>query len=154
MGNRVTDLMPVLSKQQQLPTVLPDQSPSPQPVDSPPNSNGPTALPLQNKGGLHQNVFIAGLLSGCLHAARRRSPRPSTSWSNPLLNAYANQLDLTVDPKCPSCGEEPQIIEHCMQRCPNAVVLRHQLFGEPSPPLSVLTTSLGSVLSLARKTLL
>ncbi len=44
----------------------------------PPNSNGPTALPLQNKEGLHQNVFMAGRLSGCLHAARRRSPRPST----------------------------------------------------------------------------
>ncbi len=44
----------------------------------------------------------------------------------PLLKAYANQLDMTVDPKCPSCGEEPQTAEHWLQRCPNAVALRHQ----------------------------
>ncbi len=35
-----------------------------------------------------------------------------------------------------------------------AVALGKQLFGEPSPPLSVLTTDPGSVLALARKTLL
>ncbi len=29
----------------------------------------------------------------------------------PLLKAYANQLDTAVDPKCPSCGEEPQTVE-------------------------------------------
>ncbi len=40
----------------------------------PPYSNGPAALPLQNK---------IGLLSDCLHAARRRSTHPSTSWSHP-----------------------------------------------------------------------
>ncbi len=72
----------------------------------------------------------------------------------PLLKAYANQLDTTVDPKCPSCGEEPQTVEHWLQRCPNAVALRQQLFGEPSPSLSVLTTNPGIVLALARKTLL
>ncbi len=72
----------------------------------------------------------------------------------PLLKAYANQLDATVDPKCPSCGEEPQTVAHWLQRCPAAVALRQQLFGEPSPPLSVLTTKPGSVLALARKTLL
>ncbi len=33
-----------------------------------------------------------------------------------------------------------------------AVALRQQLFGEPSPPLSVLTTNPDSVLALARKT--
>ncbi len=73
---------------------------------------------------------------------------------NPLLKAYANQLDTSVDPKCPSCGEEPQTVEHWLQRCPNAVALRQNLFGEPSSPLSVLTTNPGSVLALARKTLL
>ncbi len=36
-----------------------------------------TTLPLQNKGGLHQNVFMADRLSGCLLAARRCPPRPS-----------------------------------------------------------------------------
>ncbi len=71
-----------------------------------------------------------------------------------LLKAYANQLDTTVDPKCPSCGEELQTVEQWLQRCPNAVARRQQLFGEPSPPLSVLATNPGSVLALARKTLL
>ncbi len=28
------------------------------------------------------------------------------------LKAYANQLDTAVDPKCPSCGEELQTVEH------------------------------------------
>ncbi len=62
------------------------------------------------------------------------------------LNTYTH--------KRPSCGEEPQTVEHWLQRSPNAVALRPQLFGEPSPPLSVLTTNPGSVLTLARKTLL
>ncbi len=65
----------------------------------------------------------------------------------PLLKAYANQLDTAADPKCPSCGEEPQTVEHWLQRCPNAVALRQKLFGEPSPPLSLLTTNPGSVLN-------
>ncbi len=30
----------------------------------------------------------------------------------PLLKAYANQLDITVDSKCPSCREKPQTVEH------------------------------------------
>ncbi len=72
----------------------------------------------------------------------------------PLFKAYGNQLDTTVDPKCPSCGEEPQTVERWLQRCPNAVAVRQQLFGEPPPSLSVLTTNPGSVLALARKTLL
>ncbi len=38
---------------------------------------------LQNKGGLRQDVFMAGRLSRCLHAARRRYHRLSTSWSRP-----------------------------------------------------------------------
>ncbi len=63
-------------------------------------------------------------------------------------------VDTTGDPKCPSCEEEPQTVEHGLQRCPKAVALRHQLFGESSPLLSVFTTNPGSVLALARKTLL
>ncbi len=70
----------------------------------------------------------------------------------PILKAYANQLDTIVNPKCPSCGEVPQTVERWLQRCPNAVALRQQLFGEPSPPLSALTTNPGSELALARKT--
>ncbi len=42
--------------------------------------------------------------------ARRRAGH------TPLLKAYANQIDTTVDPKCPSCGEEPQTVEHWLQR--------------------------------------
>ncbi len=61
---------------------------------------------------------------------------------------------LTDPPPCHCCGEEPQTVEHWLQRCPNAVALRHQLFGVPSPPLSVLTTNPGSMLALARKILL
>ncbi len=49
-----------------------------------PNTNGPIALPLQNKGGLPQSVFMAGRLSGYLHAVRRHSPHSSMSWSHPL----------------------------------------------------------------------
>ncbi len=57
----------------------------------PPNSNWPTALPLQNKGGLHESVCM---------------PPPP-----PLLKANANQLDTAVEPKGPNCGEEPQTAE-------------------------------------------
>ncbi len=103
---------------------------------------------------LMQNVFMADRLSSCLLAARCSSPRSSTIRSHPLLKPYENQLDTTVDPKCPSCGEGPQTVEHWLQRCPNAVALGQKLFGEPSPPLSVLTTNPGGVLVLARKTLL
>ncbi len=95
---------------------------------------------------------MAGRLSGCLHVARLRSPHPSMRGSH--STPYANQLDMTVNPKCPSCGEEQQTVEHWLQRCPNALALRQQLFGEPSLPLSVLTTNPGSVLALAKKTLL
>ncbi len=61
----------------------------------------------------------------------------------PLPKAYANQLDTAVDPKCPICGEEPQTVGHWLQRYPNVVALRQQLFGEPSPPLLVLITNPG-----------
>ncbi len=33
------------------------------------NTYGPAALPLQNKGGLYQDVFMADRLPGCFHAA-------------------------------------------------------------------------------------
>ncbi len=81
----------------------------------------------------------------------RLSPRPLLI---PPLKAYANQLDTVVDPKCPSCGEEPQTVEHWLQRCPNGAALRQKLFAQPPPSLSVLNTNPGSVLALARKILL
>ncbi len=52
-----------------------------------PKTNGPFSWPLQNNGSLHQDVFMAGRLSGCLHVARRRSSQRD-----------ANQLDKAVDP--------------------------------------------------------
>ncbi len=118
----------------------------------PPTSNGPTALPLQNKEGLQKTLpwpadcQAFSTRRGAVLLARLRAGH------TPLLRAYTNQLDTTVDPKCHSCGEEPQTVEHWLQRCPNAVALRHQLFSEPSPPLSVLTTNPGRVLAVARKT--
>ncbi len=66
--------------------------------------------------------------------------------SNTTVNPIAN--------KCPTCGEESQTVEHWLRRRPNTVALRQQLFGEQSQSLSVLTTNPGSVLALARKTLL
>ncbi len=111
-------------------------------------------MPLQIKGGLHKNVFVAGhfrAVSTRRDAVLRARLRAGHT---PLFKAYAEQLDTTVDPKCSSCGEEPQTVEHWLQWYPNAVALRQELFGEPSPPLSVLTTNPGSVLALARKTLL
>ncbi len=74
---------------------------------------------------------------------------PTDCWA---VSSRRDQLGRTVDPKCPSCGEEPQTVEHWLQRCPNAVALRQKLFGEPSPPLSVLTTNPGNVLALATTT--
>ncbi len=75
-----------------------------------PNTNGPTALPLQNKGGLHLSWPV-----DCRAASTWRKAvllarlRPGHT---PLLKAYANQIATVVDPKCPSCGEEPQTVEH------------------------------------------
>ncbi len=69
----------------------------------------------------------------------------------PLLKAYAHPLDPAADPTCPLCEEEPQTLEHWLQRCPNLDVLRQHTFGCPSPPLGVLTEK---VLALARATFL
>ncbi len=48
------------------------------------------------------------------------------------------------------CREEPQTVENWLQRCPNAVAPRQQLFGEQSPPLSVPTSKPGSIRVLAK----
>ncbi len=70
----------------------------------------------------------------------------------PLLKAFAHLLDLAADPSCPLCTEEPQTLEHWLQRCQNLDVLRQHTFGSPSPPLGVLTTDPEKVLALARAT--
>ncbi len=61
-------------------------------------------------------------------------------------------LDPAADPTCLLCKEEPQTLEHWLQRCPNLVGLRQHTFGSPSPPLGVLTTDPEKVLALARAT--
>ncbi len=60
-------------------------------------------------------------------------------------------LDSAADPTCPLSKEEPQTLEHWLQRCPNLDVLRQHTFG-PSPPLGVLMTEPETVLALARAT--
>ncbi len=70
----------------------------------------------------------------------------------PLLKAYAHLLDPAADPTRTLCKEEPQTLEHWLQRCPNLDVLRQHTFGSPSPPLGVLTTDPEKVLALAMAT--
>ncbi len=36
----------------------------------------------------------------------------------PLLKAYAHLLNLSADPLCPLCKEEPPTTEHWLRRCP------------------------------------
>ncbi len=72
--------------------------------------------------------------------------------ATPLRKAYAHLLDPAADPTCPLCKEEPQTLEHWLQRCPNLDVLRQHTFGSPSLPLGVLTTDPEKVLALARAT--
>ncbi len=69
-----------------------------------------------------------------------------------LLKTYAHLLDPAADPTCPLCKEEPQTLEHWLQRCPNLDGLRQHTFGGSSPPLGVLTTDPEKVLALARAT--
>ncbi len=68
----------------------------------------------------------------------------------PLLKAYANLLDPSTNPLCPLCKEEPQTIEHWLRRCPRLDATKQNIFGNPSPPLKVLTTDPERVLALAR----
>ncbi len=97
-------------------------------------------------------------LSVALVPSRRRlsgSPRRGCNLARlraghtPLLKAYAHLLDPAADPTCPLCKEEPQTLEHWLQRCPNLDGLRQHTFGSPSPPLGVLTTDPETVLALA-----
>ncbi len=74
------------------------------------------------------------------------------SGHRPLLKMFAHLLDLTADPTCPLCKEEPQTLEYWLQRCPNLDVLRQHTFGSPSPPLGILTPDHGKALVLGRAT--
>ncbi len=67
--------MPVLSKLQQLPAVLPDGLLRRSQRTNPPNTKGSAAFSLQNKGGLHQDVFMA--TSACELVTSRTSSKPT-----------------------------------------------------------------------------
>ncbi len=71
----------------------------------------------------------------------------------PLLKAYANLLDLSADPLCPLCKENPQTIEHWLRRRPRLDATKLNIFGSPSLHVKVLTTDPERVLALARVTL-
>ncbi len=68
----------------------------------------------------------------------------------PLPNAYI--LDPSTDPLCPLCKEEPQTIEHYLRRWARLGATRQNIFGNPSPPLKVLTTDRERVVALPRVT--
>ena len=51
-----------------------------------------------------------------------------------LLAAYRTRLNPDLDPTCPRCGEEPESLEHIVQRCQASEALRVDCFGHPSPP--------------------
>ncbi len=70
----------------------------------------------------------------------------------PLLKAYGHLLDPAADTTCPLYKEEPQTLEHWLQRYPNLDVLRQHTFESPLPPLGVFTTDLEKLLEHARAT--
>ncbi len=74
------------------------------------------------------------------------------SGHTPLFKGYAHLLDPAADPKCPPYKEDPQTLEHWLQRFLNLDVLRQRKFDSHSPPLGVLTTDPEKVLPLARAT--
>ncbi len=53
------------------------------------------------------------------------------SGHTPILKAYAHLLDSADDRTRSLCKEEPQTLEHWLQRCPNLNVLRQHTFGRP-----------------------
>jgi hypothetical protein len=82
-------------------------------------------------------VLIAQLRSG--HCAK--------------LAAYSRIVNPSADPSCPKCEEEPQDVEHWLQRCPALVARRIDIFGCASPPLSVLSRQPDKVVAYARQSL-
>ena len=65
------------------------------------------------------------------------------------LAAYRARTGLGNDATCPHCGGEQEGLEHWLQSCPANMALRHAVFGDASPPLSVLCTDPRGVLSYA-----
>ncbi len=71
-----------------------------------------------------------------------------------LLKVYVYLLDPSTDSSlCPLCKEEQQTIENWLRRCPRLDANRQNIFGSPSPPLTVLTIDPERVLALGRVTL-
>ena len=63
------------------------------------------------------------------------------------LAAYRTMTGLSNDPTCPYCGEEQEDLEHWFQSCPANMALRHAVFGDATPPLSVLCSDPQGVLT-------
>jgi ribonuclease HI len=84
-----------------------------------------------------ETVLLAQLRSGhCRHLA-----------------AYSRLVNPLADPICTLCREEPEDLEHWLQRCPARLQKRTAIFGDPSPPLSVLARVPALVGLYARQTL-
>ena len=78
--------------------------------------------PVTISGSRASTVLMAQLRSG--HCAQ--------------LKAYSAVVNSTADPTCDRCGEEPEDVDHWLQRCPaTAPPIRQSNFGTPSPPLSI-----------------
>ena len=54
-----------------------------------------------------------------------------------LLAAYRTRLNPDLDPTCPRCGDEQELLEHFVQRCQATEALRLECFGNPSPPCRI-----------------
>ncbi len=91
--------------------------------------------------------------AGCIAISNRTGAvlvARSRLGQTPLLKAYSHLLDPAADPTRPLCIEEPQTVEHWLQRCPNLDNLLQRTFGSPSHTLGALITNPGEVLALAR----
>ena len=109
-------------------------------INDPPISHARTNLVYQGKRGREDTltrkeaVLLAQLRSG--HCRR--------------LAAYHKVIDDTVDPICQRCGQEPETLEHWLQRCSASVESRRLEFGVASPPLKVLFQDPVAVLAFCR----
>ncbi len=60
-------------------------------------------------------------------------------WSGHKAILKAHLLHPAADNSRPLCKEEPQALEHWLQRCPHLDVIQQRTFGSPSSPLRVPT---------------
>ncbi len=97
-------------------------------------------------------TVLEGRLQSHLKPGRCRSSCRLRSGHTPLLNTNTPLLEPAADPTSPLCMEEPQTVEHWLQRCPNLDVLRQRTSGSPSLPFGVLTTDPGKALAQKNST--